>query len=1026
MPGTLIGSPLVAAAQAAPDDAAWHAEVLGNGATTLYPAVVTTTFGGVTNADRLVGETPGSATLTWDGQGLAPTVILDYGRVVNGLPFLEATSVTPATGSTSVGVRAAYSESLDFLLRKGSTRLVLTAPAGAANLKVDSVANFVRGQDLTVGTGAAAQTVQISAVGTAATVNPAFAPVPAGATRVEVSSVAGYTVGNDLYLGEGADREKVTIASVGRASFATVLATPATAGATNIKVEGNGQQCYEGFGCFGQAAFQVGDQLVLDGETVTVTSVGTPGANGTGIGVTALASAHANAAPVEFHGPGIGFTPAASRSFPKGAPVMTPGTGLTLSSPLTAAQDLGSSVTGSPGNVVGDSVQFAGTGTASARNRTTNVSAPGRFTTPANQLQGGVRFHALTLTTPGTIEISAAGIDSKFPNYDADDYAGWFLSNDEQLNDMWYSGAYTLDTNMAPAGVQPGSTIGVVLDGAKRDRRIWIGDLLPQGRTTYAAFGYGALGSDYMRNSIKVFGDSENANGSVNGDSGNWTSTPPVSGFYSTSYSMYHVLNLVDYFRHSGDRPFAIDQYDEVKNQLGWNATLENDDGLVVTTAGNDGRDWDYYDGGKPGAVASTNIVYYRALSEAAWLAQSLANGATGAQRVSWQADADAWSAKAARTRTAINNRLFDQARGVYRLSTVDNGTHSGSATAQDANALAVLYGVVDPTKAAGVLGFLRDNLRGEEGPQPFTADANYSSLVSPFVTGFETAARFESGDADEAIDLMHNVWDKMVDRDNPFYSGALWENFSPDGTIKDSNTSLAHGWATGPTWQLSTYVLGVQPVDPGYKTWRVKPTSGGLEWSKGQVPTPQGPIEVSWSRDGKAYELEVTAPDGASGEVWVPLGTENATSAATTPGATLRRREPGYDVYAVDAGTFTFTSKPGATPVPPTTGPPTTVPPTTVPPVTLPPQAAGKVRVKDKVRAGKMLKIRGRDLSATKVSITLGGKKLGTAKVEDGRFAVTRKVPKNLSGKAVLRVLDRSGDVLVRTTVKVLRRKAA
>ncbi|MCF6378273.1 hypothetical protein L2K70_11725 [Nocardioides KLBMP 9356] len=112
--------------------------------------------------------------------------------------------------------------------------------------------------------------------------------------------------------------------------------------------------------------------------------------------------------------------------------------------------------------------------------------------------------------------------------------------------------------------------------------------------------------------------------------------------------------------------------------------------------------------------------------------------------------------------------------------------------------------------------------------------------------------------------------------------------------------------------------------------------------------------------------------------------------------------------------------------PVPPTTGPPTTAPPTTVPPVTLPPQAAAKVRVKDKVRAGKMLKIRGRDLAVNKVSITLGGKKLGTAKVEDGRFVVVRKVPKNLSGKAVLRVLDRTGDVLVRATVKVLKRKAA
>jgi hypothetical protein len=111
--------------------------------------------------------------------------------------------------------------------------------------------------------------------------------------------------------------------------------------------------------------------------------------------------------------------------------------------------------------------------------------------------------------------------------------------------------------------------------------------------------------------------------------------------------------------------------------------------------------------------------------------------------------------------------------------------------------------------------------------------------------------------------------------------------------------------------------------------------------------------------------------------------------------------------------------------PGPPTTVPPTTVPPTTVPPATAPP-VTPKVRVKDKVRAGTMLKIRGRDLTVGKVSITLGGKKLGTAEVEDGRFAVSRKVPNSLKGRTVLRVLDRKGEVLVRVAVRVVRRKAA
>jgi hypothetical protein len=84
------------------------------------------------------------------------------------------------------------------------------------------------------------------------------------------------------------------------------------------------------------------------------------------------------------------------------------------------------------------------------------------------------------------------------------------------------------------------------------------------------------------------------------------------------------------------------------------------------------------------------------------------------------------------------------------------------------------------------------------------------------------------------------------------------------------------------------------------------------------------------------------------------------------------------------------------------------------------------KVRVKSKVQAGKKLTIRVRDLSVNKVSITLGGKKLGTMTVKDGKVSLTRVVAKSLAGKKVLRVLDSTGEVLVRATIRVVKRKAS
>ena len=43
----------------------------------------------------------------------------------------------------------------------------------------------------------------------------------------------------------------------------------------------------------------------------------------------------------------------------------------------------------------------------------------------------------------------------------------------------------------------------------------------------------------------------------------------------------------------------------------------------------------------------------------------------------------------------------------------------------------------------------------------------------------------------------------------------------------------------------MSAHVLGVTPIEPGFKKASVKPFLGDLEWVEGSVPTPYGLIEV-------------------------------------------------------------------------------------------------------------------------------------------------------------------------------------
>ena len=118
--------------------------------------------------------------------------------------------------------------------------------------------------------------------------------------------------------------------------------------------------------------------------------------------------------------------------------------------------------------------------------------------------------------------------------------------------------------------------------------------------------------------------------------------------------------------------------------------------------------------------------------------------------------------------------------------------------------------------RAAGILSWLRSNLWGTFGSQPYSPEANYSTVISPFVTGKEVDARFHAGDTKGAIDLIHLMWDQMVNENGPYYTGTVWEKLNQDGTDVDANASLAHGWGSGPVSSLSHYVRGRAAGDGG------------------------------------------------------------------------------------------------------------------------------------------------------------------------------------------------------------------
>jgi alpha-L-rhamnosidase len=423
-----------------------------------------------------------------------------------------------------------------------------------------------------------------------------------------------------------------------------------------------------------------------------------------------------------------------------------------------------------------------------------------------------------------------------------------------------YSNALNATSDLSDFAVPGVNSLPSIVDGAKRDRAVWVGDMNVEGPTVF----YSTDQAQYIKGALELLGSYQLSSGFVTGDLPpqdplhTGALTPGTTGTYSASYSMYWVLGLGSYYLYTGDTAFVQQEWPVVEGELAWNASQVDSDGLFVTNS-SDGADWDYYDGDKTGEVTEYNVLYYKALLDGAMLAT--AAGQT--------AQAATYTQEAAALKTAINTYLFDSSTGLYYISNTQT-----TGVAQDANALAVLYGVAPASDDASILAALKTDLwTTPYGPVPFTSNTGYEAVISPYISGYELDARLATGDTADAETLLDDVWGNMI-APGPDDTGTMWENVATDGLPAfGGSSSLSHGWSTTPVSALSGYMLGIQPVTPGYATWLVQPEPGDLAWAEGQAPTPHGAVQVSWAGESRArrFSMNVTAPSGTSGTIAVP-----------------------------------------------------------------------------------------------------------------------------------------------------------
>lgn len=408
------------------------------------------------------------------------------------------------------------------------------------------------------------------------------------------------------------------------------------------------------------------------------------------------------------------------------------------------------------------------------------------------------------------LPLQASGLRQLFVHAPFDDKASSFESSDETLNAVWELCKHTMKATTA---------FGIYIDGERE-------------RIPYEADAYINLLSHYACDLDPRVARATFAH----------LLAHPT---WPTEWSLHMPMIAAADYEATGDLTLAAANYEQIKKKLFRDKARS--DGLLRATANVDWPEAErdgYNDGQRapgdkrqigPEINTVANAFYYHALTETAMLARALKE----------EAEARDLEAEAARVYASFNRVFFDAARGVYLDG--EGSTHASL----HANMFSLAFGLVPAEHMKSVADFVQS--RG--------------MACSVYGAQYLLEALFAAGRDDAAIQLMtartKRSWWHMIELGSTMTLEA-W------GTEFKKNLTWNHAWGAAPANIISRFVLGVRPIRPGYSEMLISPQLGTLQWVRGQVPTPLGPVTVN-ATNGNIFKIEVSIPRGSKALIMLP-----------------------------------------------------------------------------------------------------------------------------------------------------------
>ena len=396
--------------------------------------------------------------------------------------------------------------------------------------------------------------------------------------------------------------------------------------------------------------------------------------------------------------------------------------------------------------------------------------------------------------------------------------AARFHASDERLNRLYAAGVLTFRQN----------ALDIFMDCPSRERAGWLCDSFFTARVAADLSGNTAIERNFFENYLLP----ERFDHLPEGMLPMCYPADHYDGVYIPNWAMWFVVQLEEYAARGGDpatvaalRPRVLRLFDFLKKH-------ENRDGLLEKLPS-----WVFIEWSKANEFVQdvnypSNMLYAGALDAASRLY-----------------DLPELAAKAQRVRETVRQQSFDGQFFVDNAVRRDGKLQPTRNRSEVCQYFAFFFGVADRKTHAELWRVLRDEFgpgREKTKAHPEIHPAN--SFVGNMLR-LELLSEADRGQQilDESVAYLLY----MADR-----TGTLWENVG-------AYASCNHGFASHIVHALYRDILGLRRVDAAAKRLTIRFQDLKLAACEGELPTPDGPITLSWRVEGDELVYSLKHPPG-------------------------------------------------------------------------------------------------------------------------------------------------------------------